>query len=119
MRQASSGRSGPGVTDHKVGDEVVLHCNHLVYPGTNDIQTIWGYETPDGSFAPVHEGSGAAGASEAAAAQLGGSRELRPHLLQRRTECWSTRAKLQPGEDVLVWGGQAVASASSAFSSAQ
>ncbi|MEM9195787.1 MAG: alcohol dehydrogenase catalytic domain-containing protein, partial [Myxococcota bacterium] len=42
---------GPGVTRWKVGDEVVVHCNHLVDPGASHKQTIWGYETGDGSFA--------------------------------------------------------------------
>ncbi|MCB9604814.1 MAG: alcohol dehydrogenase catalytic domain-containing protein, partial [Sandaracinus sp.] len=44
---------GSNVRNWKVGDEVVLHCNHLVEPGTSDLQTIWGYETPDGSFAQL------------------------------------------------------------------
>lgn len=94
---------GSAVTDHKVGDEVVLHCNHLVNPGASDLQTIWGYETPDGSFAqftrvqaqqvlpkPAH-------LSWEEAASYG----LVYYTAHRML---IDRAQIEPGEDVLVWG---------------
>jgi len=51
---------GEGVTKHKPGDEVVLHCNQASYedvevhgldPLAAPSQMIWGYETTWGSFA--------------------------------------------------------------------
>lgn len=51
---------GPGVTNWKVGDEVVVHCNQASYedvevhgldPMAAPSQRIWGYETTWGSFA--------------------------------------------------------------------
>lgn len=94
---------GSAVTDHKMGDEVVLHCNHLVDPGTNDMQTIWGYETPDGSFAQF--------------ARVQGQQVLPkpPHLSWEEAASYGLvyytahrmlidRAEVEPGEDVLVWG---------------
>ncbi|HJK92253.1 MAG TPA: crotonyl-CoA carboxylase/reductase [Polyangiaceae bacterium LLY-WYZ-15_(1-7)] len=95
---------GSAVRNWKVGDEVVLHCNHLVEAGVSDLQTIWGYETPDGSFAQF---------TRAQAQQL---------LPKPKDLTWEDaasygltyftahrmlidRAEIQPGEDVLVWGG--------------
>jgi crotonyl-CoA carboxylase/reductase len=58
--RASSGRSGDKVKRWKVGDEVVVHCNqddgddeecNGGDPMFSPTQRIWGYETPDGSFA--------------------------------------------------------------------
>ena len=51
---------GPGVTNWKPGDEVVVHCNQASYedvevhgldPMAAPSQRIWGYETTWGSFA--------------------------------------------------------------------
>ena len=51
---------GPGVTNWKPGDEVVIHCNQASYedvevhgldPMAAPSQKIWGYETTWGSFA--------------------------------------------------------------------
>ncbi|MEM9068562.1 MAG: crotonyl-CoA carboxylase/reductase [Myxococcota bacterium] len=95
---------GSAVRDWKVGDEVVAHCNHLVEPGASDLQTIWGYQTPDGSFAQF---------CRVQAQQL---------LPKPKDLTWEEaasygltyftahrmlidRAEIQPGEDVLVWGG--------------
>lgn len=94
---------GSAVNDHKVGDEVVLHCNHLVNPGANDIQTIYGYETPDGSFAQFTKVQ---------------AQQVLPkpsHLSWEEAASYGLvyytahrmlidRAELEPGEDVLVWG---------------
>ncbi|MGB8330515.1 MAG: crotonyl-CoA carboxylase/reductase [Polyangiales bacterium] len=94
---------GPGVHDHKVGDEVVLHCNHLLNPGTDDMQTIWGYETPDGSFAQFTRVQGQqvlpkpAHLSWEEAASYGLTYYTAHRMLV-------DRAKVQPGEDVLIWG---------------
>jgi crotonyl-CoA carboxylase/reductase len=94
---------GSAVNDHKVGDEVVLHCNHLVNPGANDLQTIYGYETPDGSFAQF--------------TKVQGQQVLPkpPHLSWEEAASYGLvyytahrmlidRAEIEPGEDVLVWG---------------
>ena len=94
---------GEGVTGWKVGDEVVLHCNHLLEPGASDLQTIWGYETPDGAFAQF---------TRVQSQQL-----LRkpPQLSWEEAASYGLtyytahrmlvdRAKVQPGEVVLVWG---------------
>ncbi len=94
---------GSAVRDHKVGDEVVLHCNHLVNPGASDLQTIYGYETPDGSFAQF--------------TKVQGQQVLPkpPHLSWEEAASYGLvyytahrmlidRAKIEPGEDVLVWG---------------
>ena len=60
MPRASSGRSAEKVKRWKVGDEVVIHCNqddgddeecNGGDPMFSPSQRIWGYETPDGSFA--------------------------------------------------------------------
>ena len=94
---------GEGVTGWKVGDEVVLHCNHLVEPGASDLQTIWGYETPDGSFAQF---------TRVQAQQL---LKKPPQLTWEESASYGLtyytahrmlvdRAKLQPGETVLIWG---------------
>jgi crotonyl-CoA carboxylase/reductase len=51
---------GDKVKNWKVGDEVVIHCNqddgddeecNGGDPMFSPTQRIWGYETPDGSFA--------------------------------------------------------------------
>lgn len=94
---------GESVQNWKVGDEVVLHCNHLVEAGVSDLQTIWGYETPDGSFAQMCRVQ---------------AQQLLPkpkHLTWEDAASYGLtyftahrmlidRAELQPGEDVLVWG---------------
>ncbi len=60
MPPASSGRSARKVRRWKVGDEVIVHCNqddgddeecNGGDPMLSPSQRIWGYETPDGSFA--------------------------------------------------------------------
>lgn len=94
---------GANVRQWKVGDEVVIHCNHLIEPGASDLQTIWGYETPDGSFAQLTRVQ---------------AQQLLPkpkHLTWEEAASYGLvyftahrmlidRAEIQPGEDVLVWG---------------
>lgn len=94
---------GSAVRNWKVGDEVVIHCNHLIEPGASELQTIWGYETPDGSFAQLTRVQ---------------SQQLLPkpkHLTWEEAASYGLvyftahrmlidRAEIQPGEDVLVWG---------------
>lgn len=94
---------GAGVTDHKVGDEVVLHCNHLRYPGTNDLQTIWGYETPDGSFAQFTkvQGQQVLPKPPQLSWEEAASYGLTYYTAHRML---IDRAKIEPGEDVLIWG---------------
>ena len=95
---------GSAVRNWKVGDEVVIHCNHLVEPGTSDLQTIWGYETPDGSFAQFTRAQGQQllpknpDLTWEAAASYGLVYFTAHRML-------IDRAEIQPGEDVLVWGG--------------
>ncbi len=95
---------GNAVRDWKVGDEVVLHCNHLLEPGVSDLQTIWGYETPDGAFAQF---------TRVQAQQLlPKPRELTWEEAASYGLTYFTahrmlidRAQIEPGEDVLIWGG--------------
>ena len=113
-RPASSGRSAPRCKRWKVGDEVIVHCNQddgddeecnggdpLLSPS----QRIWGYETPDGSFAQFCRVQ---------------SRQLMPkppHLTWEEAACYTLTLAtayrmlfghaphiLKPGDNVLVWG---------------
>ncbi len=103
------------VTRWKVGDEVVVHCNqddgddeecNGGDPMLSPSQRIWGYETPDGSFAQFCRVQ---------------SRQLMPrprHLTWEESGCYvltlATAYRmmfghrphiLRPGHNVLVWGG--------------
>ena len=106
---------GSKVRRWKVGDEVVVHCNqddgddeecNGGDPMNSPSQRIWGYETPDGSFAQFCRVQ---------------SRQLmaRPrHLTWEESGCYvltlATAYRmlfghpphaLKPGDNVLVWGG--------------
>ncbi len=103
---------GPGVTNWKPGDEVVIHCNQASYedvevhgldPMAAPSQRIWGYETTWGSFAQF---------TKVQAQQL----LPKPENLSW-VDCSAygltyftayrmlmNRAKIQPGHNVLVWG---------------
>ena len=105
---------GPKVRRWKVGDEVIVHCNQddgddeecnggdpLLSPS----QRIWGYETPDGSFAQFCRVQ---------------SRQLMPkpaHLTWEEAACYTLTLAtayrmlfghpphtMKPGDHVLVWG---------------
>jgi len=105
---------GPKVRRWKVGDEVIVHCNQddgddeecnggdpLLSPS----QRIWGYETPDGSFAQF---------CRVQSRQL----MLKPaHLTWEEAGCYTLTLAtayrmlfghpphtLKPGDNVLVWG---------------
>lgn len=95
---------GSAVRDWKVGDEVVAHCNHLVEPGASDRQTIWGYETPDGSMAQYCrvQGQQLLRKPEQLTWEEAASYGLVYFTAHRML---IDRAAIQPGEDVLVWGG--------------
>lgn len=105
---------GDKVTRWKVGDEVVIHCNqddgddeecNGGDPMFSPSQRIWGYETPDGSFAQF------------TAVQ---SQQLMPrprHLTWEESACYTLTLAtayrmlfghaphvIQPGQHVLVWG---------------
>ncbi len=106
---------GAKVRRWKVGDEVVVHCNqddgddeecNGGDPMNSPSQRIWGYETPDGSFAQFCRVQ---------------SRQLMPrprHLTWEESGCYvltlATAYRmlfghpphgLKPGDNVLVWGG--------------
>ncbi|MBV9521345.1 MAG: crotonyl-CoA carboxylase/reductase [Alphaproteobacteria bacterium] len=106
---------GSKVKRWKVGDEVVVHCNqddgddeecNGGDPMFSTSQRIWGYETPDGSFAQFARVQG---------------RQLMPrprHLTWEECGCYvltlATAYRmlfghrphvLRPGHNVLVWGG--------------
>jgi crotonyl-CoA carboxylase/reductase len=107
-------RVGPGVTAWQPGDEVVLHCNQASYedpevhgldPMAAPSQRIWGYETPDGSFAQF---------CRVQDRQL---MERPKHLTWEESACYilvlATAYRmlfghrphiLRPGHNVLVWG---------------
>lgn len=105
---------GSKVTRWKVGDEVVVHCNqddgddeqcNGGDPMFSPTQRIWGYETPDGSFAQF---------CRVQAQQL----MHRPkHLTWEESACYTLTLAtayrmlfghrphvLRPGHNVLVWG---------------
>ena len=76
---------GSKVKRWKVGDEVVVHCNqddgddeecNGGDPMFSPSQRIWGYETPDGSFAQFCARAGPPAAGAAEAPDLGGERLL-------------------------------------------
>jgi crotonyl-CoA carboxylase/reductase len=106
---------GAKVNRWKVGDEVVVHCNqddgedeecNGGDPMYSPSQRIWGYETPDGSFAQFCRVQ---------------ARQLMPrprHLTWEESGCYvltlATAYRmlfghpphgLRPGDNVLVWGG--------------
>ncbi len=105
---------GDKVKRWKVGDEVVIHCNqddgddehcNGGDPMYSDSQRIWGYETPDGSFAQF---------------TCVQSQQLMPrpqHLTWEEAACYTLTLAtayrmlfghephdLKPGQNVLVWG---------------
>ncbi|GAA3863156.1 crotonyl-CoA carboxylase/reductase [Celeribacter arenosi] len=105
---------GSAVKNWKVGDEVVIHCNqddgddehcNGGDPMFSPSQRIWGYETPDGSFAQF---------TNVQAQQL----LPRPkHLTWEESACYTLTLatayrmlfghhphELKPGQNVLVWG---------------
>jgi crotonyl-CoA carboxylase/reductase len=105
---------GDKVKSWKVGDEVVIHCNqddgddeecNGGDPMLSPTQRIWGYETPDGSFAQF---------TCVQAQQL----MPRPrHLTWEESACYTLTLatayrmlfghhphELKPGQNVLVWG---------------
>ena len=105
---------GDKVKNWKVGDEVVVHCNqddgddeecNGGDPMYSPSQRIWGYETPDGSFAQF---------TNVQAQQL----LPRPqHLSWEESACYTLTLatayrmlfghhphELKPGQNVLVWG---------------
>jgi len=106
---------GSKVKRFEVGDEVVAHCNqddgddeecNGGDPMNSPSQRIWGYETPDGSFAQFCKVQ---------------ARQLMPrprHLTWEESGCYvltlATAYRmlfghrphiLRPGDNVLVWGG--------------
>ena len=105
---------GDKVTRWKVGDEVVIHCNqddgddeecNGGDPMYSPTQRIWGYETPNGSFAQFTNVQ---------------SQQLMPrpqHLTWEESACYTLTLAtayrmlfghrphiLKPGDNVLVWG---------------
>ena len=105
---------GSKVKRWKVGDEVVIHCNqddgddeecNGGDPMFSTSQRIWGYETPDGSFAQF---------CRVQARQL---MERPKHLTWEESACYTLTLAtayrmlfghaphaLRPGHNVLVWG---------------
>ena len=105
---------GDKVKRWKIGDEVVIHCNqddgddeecNGGDPMFSESQRIWGYETPDGSFAQF---------------TCVQSQQLMPrpqHLTWEESACYTLTLAtayrmlfghephdLKPGQNVLVWG---------------
>ncbi len=105
---------GEKVRRFRVGDEVVVHCNqddgddeecNGGDPMFSASQRIWGYETPDGSFAQF---------ARVQAQQL---MRRPPHLTWEESACYTLTLAtayrmlfghrphiLRPGHNVLVWG---------------
>jgi crotonyl-CoA carboxylase/reductase len=103
---------GPGVTQWKPGDEVVVHCNQASYedpevhgldPMAAPSQKIWGYETTWGSFAQFCKVQAQqllpkpAALTWEEAASYGLTYFTAYRMLVRQVE-------LQAGHRVLVWG---------------
>ncbi|WP_439406498.1 crotonyl-CoA carboxylase/reductase [Bradyrhizobium sp. DASA03076] len=106
---------GAKVRRWKVGDEVIVHCNqddgdddecNGGEPLLSQSQRIWGYETPDGSFAQF---------SRVQSRQLMKKPE---HLTWEEAGCYTLTLAtayrmlfghaphiIKPGDNVLVWGG--------------
>ena len=104
---------GEGVANLKVGDEVVLHCNITCgqcehcnggEPMACRKQLIYGYETGDGSFAQFTK------------VQAQQCLPKPPDLTWEEAASYGLtyftayrmlmdRARIRPGEDVLIWGG--------------
>ena len=105
---------GDKVKRWKVGDEVVIHCNqddgddeecNGGDPMFSPTQRIWGYETPNGSFAQF---------TNVQSQQL---MKRPPHLSWEESACYTLTLAtayrmlfghrphvLKPGDNVLVWG---------------
>ncbi len=105
---------GDKVKRWKVGDEVVIHCNqddgddedcNGGDPMFSPTQRIWGYETPDGSFAQF------------TCVQSQQLMKRPKHLTWEESACYTltlatayrmlfghTPHELRPGQNVLVWG---------------
>ena len=105
---------GEKVKRWKVGDEVVIHCNqddgddeecNAGDPMFSPSQRIWGYETPDGSFAQF------------TCVQSRQLMERPKHLTWEEAACYTLTLAtayrmlfghrphiLKPGDNVLVWG---------------
>ena len=105
---------GDKVKRWKVGDEVVIHCNqddgddeecNGGDPMFSETQRIWGYETPDGSFAQF------------TCVQSQQLMKRPQHLTWEESACYTltlatayrmlfghTPHELRPGHNVLVWG---------------
>ncbi|MGI9569413.1 MAG: crotonyl-CoA carboxylase/reductase, partial [Desulfobulbia bacterium] len=105
---------GSKVKNWKIGDEVVIHCNqddgddeecNGGDPMLSSSQRIWGYETPDGSFAQF---------TRVQAQQLMSKPR---HLTWEESACYTLTLAtayrmlfghrpnvLRPGHNVLVWG---------------
>lgn len=105
---------GAKVRRWRVGDEVIVHCNqdngddeecNGGEPLLSPSQRIWGYETPDGSFAQFSRVQ---------------SRQLMPkpeHLMWEEAACYTLTLAtayrmlfghaphiIRPGDSILVWG---------------
>ena len=104
---------GEGVTRWKPGDEVVIHCNQASYedPEVHGLDPLAAPSPEDlglrddlGLVRAVHQGPGPAAAAQAAGADLGGGRLLRPRLLHRLPH--ADHALQAPGRrtSVLIWG---------------
>ncbi|MBZ0251904.1 MAG: crotonyl-CoA carboxylase/reductase [Candidatus Methylomirabilis sp.] len=94
---------GSEVRNCKVGDHVVIHCNAERGP-QNVAAKIWGYETPNGGFAQF---TNVKGFQVMPKAKHHTWEEAASYALVLST-AWRmliSRAKLRPGETVLIWGG--------------
>ena len=98
----------------KVGDEVVVHCNqddgddeecNGGDPMFSASQRIWGYETPDGSFAQFCRVQDRQLMARPEAPDLGGGASYTLTLATAYRMLFGHEPhRLKPGDNVLVWG---------------
>ena len=105
---------GSKVRRWKVGDEVVVHCNqddgddeecNGGDPMFSTTQRIWGYETPDGSFAQFCRVQAPAAHAAAPASDLGGGGLLHADAGPPPTACCSATAPTSCGRATTCWCG--------------
>ena len=105
---------GPKVKRWKVGDEVVIHCNqddgddeecNGGDPMLSPSQRIWGYETPDGSFAQFCRVQSRQLMPQARASDLGGISLLHADAGDRLSHAVRSSRRISSSLATMCWFG--------------